>query len=252
MSLADKEDIEERKLLFAQGIQVYLIQNRLAFFSKSNLICETRVQKAFEEFSRQLRTLDVEEAILDLRRLEEARSKKCFRRRSCRERITKRIFELEGKSKKESKEKSKLEEQYDKSFAGITDLISFNLINDEWLIRLLRSIEFSSKVAASVPPTDDENQAFGNSEIAAMPEHILNAIAKSLDKSVREIKEKDLGKVKSLDLSYLKLENIPDIRVLEKLPNLIHLYLSGNKINDISTLEKLSNLTDLYLSGNRI
>ncbi|NQY81048.1 MAG: leucine-rich repeat domain-containing protein [Candidatus Caenarcaniphilales bacterium] len=227
------EDSETRKLLFAQGVQVYLIQNRLAFFNKANLICETRVQEAFGGFSQALRKLDTQELVSNLNRLEDGR--KNF---------------VEGESiEQERQNKPGIEEIYEKSFANIKDLIPLNLINDEWLINLLKTIEFSSKVAASVPPSDDENQSFEDSDIAAMSEQILNAIAISLNKPVGDIKGKDLGKVESLDLSSLQLENIAG---LEKLSNLIHLDLYDNNISDINVLEKLPNLTNLDLGHNNI
>jgi len=69
--------------------------------------------------------------------------------------------------------------------------------------------------------------------------------------ALRRIEEAQRSKAKSLDLSGLQLEAIPDS--IAQLANLIYLSLGGNEITAIpDSLAQLTNLTALYLHDNQI
>ena len=75
--------------------------------------------------------------------------------------------------------------------------------------------------------------------------------SKDWQEALDRIEQARLNGGKSVDLSGLKIQDIPDA-LLALAPTLETLFLTGTPITDAAPLAKLTNLTELYLSDTQI
>ncbi len=80
--------------------------------------------------------------------------------------------------------------------------------------------------------------------------HSKSAIRYNRRYALKRIHEAAIIGAKTLDLSFLALEKIPE--QIKELSNLEQLYLSGNSIQNLTLLTKLTKLRILYIGGNQI
>lgn len=110
----------------------------------------------------------------------------------------------------------------------------------------LMLIPFDPAVAAAMPKESVKLSAASStpSPLAAIPEEILSAIARSLEIPIQELGPQQLLAVERLNLSG---DQIRDLTPLQSLTNLQRLDLGGTPVSDLAPLQSLVNLKYLDL-----
>lgn len=86
-------------------------------------------------------------------------------------------------------------------------------------------------------------------DLTAFPVEILEAIARSLEKSINDLSRDDLRYVTHLDLDRT---SVTDLTPLAGLANLVSLNLNGTPVADLAPLAGLANLQLLTLDGTQV
>lgn len=279
----------ERKTLFTQGVQFFLVQKVVEkwFGRSSNLLLKTSVLKWFEDWS------------VFVRAHPGYRPPK--KKAKTREEVSSLpSFDLDEPSASDDSA-SALEETAAEEFKVIRDAplrhddgkpMGKQLLFDDELLWQLLQIPFSAEVGQSAPNLEPPKVAATASAtlvtekldsanpLAAMPDLIRGLIAQQLDKSVDQLTLADLSAIKELSLSGTTVEDadlvhlkyFPALETLQlfdlgrtkltetafksiqKLPALQNLYIGGTDLSNIGTrwLEKFGSLQILDLSDTGI
>lgn len=247
---ADNPDLCEKydeTLLFAQGVQLFLIQRIIQNWISNgrNLLREDEALEWFWNWSKL------------------AQSSPQFRpaNREIDEDVSKVAME---KDRPQSDAEKAYEELKKVRVTGddLKVVDKLLLLEDSLLWQLLR-IPFSVEVAQSVPKLEEIKalptvppptkmvtiEALTEEGIALLPSTIRDRVAKELKKPVSQLTSGDLREIKQLNLSYAEVSNA-DVSTLTALASLQDLNLSGTQIADVSSsyLANLSSLQKLNLS----
>lgn len=245
----------ERKTLFTQGVQFFLVQKVVEkwFGRSSNLLLKTSVLNWFKGWS------DFVQAHPDFR----PKKKKA---KTSEEESSLPSYDLD--------EPSASEETAAEEFKVIRDAplrhddgkaVGKQLLFDDELLWQLLLIPFSAevgqsapnleppKVAATASATSVTEKPDSANPLAAMPDVIRGRIAQVLEKSVDQLTLADLSAIKELDLSITTVEDA-DLVHLKNFPALENLELSFSQItgNGLSNLENLKSLRSLDLGHTKL